>query len=77
MATSMLILSAASGLALGAGPAFFAGAFAANAHALWQIDTVDLDSPASCLAKFKSNAALGALLTAGIVLDRWTGITYF
>lgn len=66
-------LQACSGTALGAGPLFYAGVAAATGHAVWQVHTVDLDVPAQCLAKFKSNAALGALLTAGTVADRWTG----
>jgi len=33
-----------------------------------QIYTVDLDNPDDCLAKFKSNTQLGAVMFIGIVL---------
>lgn len=35
-----------------------------------QIATVDLQSPADCAAKFKSNAALGGVVFAAAVLGR-------
>jgi 4-hydroxybenzoate polyprenyltransferase len=36
-------------------------------HLTWQILTVDLDDPADCLAKFRSNRWIGWILLAGIV----------
>lgn len=71
LAAAMCALQACSGVALGAGPLYFAGVAGSAAHALWQVRTVDLDAPADCLAKFKSNAWLPAPLMAGIVSDRW------
>ena len=35
-------------------------------HLTWQILTVDLDDPADCLAKFRSNRWIGWILLAGI-----------
>jgi 4-hydroxybenzoate polyprenyltransferase len=34
---------------------------------LWQAARADIDSPADCLAKFKSNRVTGWLLLGGIV----------
>ena len=36
-------------------------------HLAWQILTVDLDDPADCLAKFRSNRWVGWILLAGIL----------
>ncbi len=36
-------------------------------HLTWQILTVDLDDPADCLAKFRSNRWIGWLLLIGII----------
>ena len=35
---------------------------AAGAHMLWQVQTLDIDSPANCLAVFRSNRETGALI---------------
>eukprot|EP00892_Ulva_mutabilis_P006971 jgi/Ulvmu1/4646/UM002_0377.1 len=70
LAVGMGCLQGVSGLALGAGPAYYIGVSAGIAHVMWQIHDVDLDVPASCLQKFKSNAGMGALPMAGFVLDR-------
>jgi 4-hydroxybenzoate polyprenyltransferase len=40
-------------------------------HLTWQILTVDLDDPADCLAKFRSNRWIGWLLLIGIVAGQW------
>ncbi len=39
----------------------------------WQIGTVDMESPADCLAKFRANRWLGLILFAGILLARRFG----
>ena len=39
-------------------------------HLAWQTLTVDIDSPADCLDKFRSNRAVGWLLLAGIAAGR-------
>jgi 4-hydroxybenzoate polyprenyltransferase len=36
-------------------------------HLFWQVLTVDLDDPADCLAKFRSNCWIGWILLIGIV----------
>ena len=42
-------------------------AIAGAAQLLWQVARVELDDPADCLAKFKSNRLFGWILLAGIV----------
>ncbi len=38
---------------------------------LWQVARVELDDPADCLAKFKSNRLIGWILLAGIGAGQW------
>lgn len=38
-------------------------------HMVWQLRTLDINDPANCLVRFKSNSALGWLLFAGITLS--------
>jgi 4-hydroxybenzoate polyprenyltransferase len=40
-------------------------------HLAWQTLAVDIDDPADCLAKFRSNRWIGWLLLAGIVAGRY------
>jgi len=49
---------------------YWLGLMGCAAHFAWQIKTVDLDSPESCMAKFKSNTTVGALLFAGGLISR-------
>ena len=53
------------------GPAYYAGLLAAGSHLTWQIRTVDLDSRADCLAKFRSNRDFGALVFSAIVAGKY------
>ena len=46
---------------------FYLGLAAAAAQLCWQAAAVDIDSPADCLAKFKSNKWLGLILFAAIL----------
>src|SRR5271163_1923796 len=46
---------------------FWVGLAAATAQLLWQAAHVDIDRPADCLTKFRSNRAVGWLMLAGIV----------
>lgn len=39
------------------------------AHLQWQLRTVDLNNPSSCMKGFQSNKWLGAIILAGIVID--------
>jgi 4-hydroxybenzoate polyprenyltransferase len=43
---------------------------ATGAHLIWQALWVEIDRPADCLAKFKSNRWIGWILLIGIVLGR-------
>lgn len=49
---------------------FYVALAGVASHLVWQIRTVDLDSRADCLTKFKSNRDLGALMFTGIVLGK-------
>jgi 4-hydroxybenzoate polyprenyltransferase len=63
---------AAAGLAAGLGIPFWAG-FAGSALQLaWQAARLAVDDPADCLAKFRSNRAVGWLMFAGIVAGHFT-----
>lgn len=55
-----------------AGAIGYAGLAAVALHLAWQTARVDIDSPADCLAKFRSNRWIGWLLLAGIVAGRLT-----
>ena len=57
----------ASGAAAGLGIAFYLALAAAAVQLGWQAARVATDDPADCLAKFRSNRAVGWLLFAGIV----------
>jgi 4-hydroxybenzoate polyprenyltransferase len=48
-------------------PVYFAGLLVIALHFAWQIAFLKPGDPADCLAKFKSNAQVGLLLTAAIV----------
>lgn len=54
----------------GASGAYYLGLFAVSLHFFWQIRTVDFADPLSCRRIFRSNAALGALMLAGILTAR-------
>jgi len=46
---------------------YYAGLALIALHFAWQIVFLKPDNPADCLARFKSNAQVGLLLTAAIV----------
>ncbi len=60
-------LLAAAGWSAGLAWPYYAGLAAAGGQLVWQAAKVDIDSPADCLAKFKSNKWFGLFLLAGIV----------
>ncbi|HEX9809321.1 MAG TPA: 4-hydroxybenzoate octaprenyltransferase [Alphaproteobacteria bacterium] len=60
-------LIAAAGYVAGLGWAFWPMLAAAYAQLLWQVCRVDLDDPADCLDKFRSNRLFLALVLAAIV----------
>jgi 4-hydroxybenzoate polyprenyltransferase len=65
------VLWAIAGVATGAGHWFRLGLAAATVQLFWQAARVNPDDPADCLAKFRSNRAVGWLLFAGIVAGHW------
>ncbi len=56
-----------AGLAAGLGWPFYLGMAGVAGQFAWQIATLDIDDPANCLARFRSNRATGWILLAGIV----------
>ncbi len=60
-------LWAAAGAADGLGPTFFAALAFVAVQLFWQAARVDIDDPADCLQKFRSNRVTGWLMLAGIV----------
>jgi 4-hydroxybenzoate polyprenyltransferase len=65
-----LVLWAAAGLAAGLAAPGGIGLVLAAVPLAWQAARVDLDDPADCLDKFRSNRLVGWLLLAGIVAGR-------
>lgn len=63
-----IALAAAAGLAGGLHGAYIAFLAAPAAHFAWQIRSVKIDDPASCLAIFKSNREAGFLVLAALFL---------
>ncbi len=64
---------AVAGALAGLGWGFYALGLAALGHLLWQAAAIDIDHPADCLAKFKSNRDFGLLLFAAVVAGQVTG----
>ena len=63
-----LIAWAIAGYLADLNPVYYAGLLLIAGHFGWQIALLKPDDQADCLAKFKSNAHLGLLLTAAIVV---------
>ena len=51
----------------GTGPLVYVGLLMALGHAVWQIVTLDIDSPADCLAKFRANHIFGWIVFLAIL----------
>ena len=62
-----LLLWAAAGAAAGLGILFWAGLAGSALQLAWQAARVATDDPADCLAKFRSNRAVGWLMLGGII----------
>jgi len=60
---------ALAGMLAGAEIVFLLGMGAAGAHLFWQVATLDIDDPANCLKRFRSNRDFGAIIFAAILLD--------
>ena len=65
-AAALTLWGSAGGIA-GMRAPFWVGLALAAAQLAWQAARVDIDDPADCLAKFRSNRLVGWLLLAGIV----------
>jgi 4-hydroxybenzoate polyprenyltransferase len=63
-------LWAAAGWRAGIGAPFWLGLGLAAGQLAWQAAQVDIDDPADCLSKFRSNRYVGWLVLAGIVCGR-------
>ena len=71
-AVAVALIGVAGSLAGLAWP-FYLGLGLAAAQLAWQAARVDIDAPADCLAKFKSNKGLGLIVFAAIVAGRVAG----
>lgn len=60
-----------AGAAVGLRAAFWLGLVLAAVQLAWQAARVDIDDPADCLEKFRSNRLIGWLMLAGIVGGRF------
>ncbi len=65
-----LALLAAAGWAAGLGPGFYLLLAAVALHFAWQVATLDLDDPASCLRRFRSNRELGLLVCLALLAGK-------
>jgi 4-hydroxybenzoate polyprenyltransferase len=65
-----LALLAAAGWAAGLGPGFHLLLIAVAGHFAWQVRTLELDDPASCLRRFRSNRELGLLVCLALLAGK-------
>ncbi len=65
---TFLAIAASFALA-GIGPVAYVGLLAGGVMLVWQILVLDIDNPDQCLALFKSNNRVGALIFAGLLLS--------
>ena len=68
-----IALAALAGHLAGLSWPFYAGLAIVASHFWWQVVTLDIDDPVSCLARFKSNRDAGLILLLAIVVDRAVG----
>jgi 4-hydroxybenzoate polyprenyltransferase len=71
-ATTVVLLMVAGGLA-GMGAGFYVLIGAAAVHFGWQVRTLDLDDPQSCLVRFRSNRDVGLLILLAILAGQVGG----
>ena len=62
-----VLLMLAAGATAGLGWPFLAGVAGVALHFAWQVATLNIDDPANCLLRFRSNRFVGWILLAGIV----------
>jgi 4-hydroxybenzoate polyprenyltransferase len=65
-----LALIAAAGWSAGLGPLFYLMLALVAGHFAWQVRTLDIDAPPSCLQRFRSNRELGLLVCLAILAGR-------
>jgi 4-hydroxybenzoate polyprenyltransferase len=65
-----VLLLALAGAQVGLGPGFYAVLALVALHFAWQVRTLDIDDPRSCLARFRSNRDAGLLVAAAILAGR-------
>ena len=65
-----LVLLAAAGWSAGLGPGFYVLLLAVAGHFAWQIRTLELDDPGSCLRRFRSNRDLGLLVCLALLAGK-------
>lgn len=58
-----------AGWLAGAQNLFYAGLALAAAHFYWQVRTLDIDTPANCLVRFKSNRTIGVIIFFAICAE--------
>jgi len=58
-----------AGWFVGAKLLFFTFLCMASLHATWQITTLDINDPANCLTRFRSNGIFGLMIFIGIMTD--------
>ncbi len=63
------LIGVAGGL-VGLGWPFYVGLVIGAGHLIWQALSVDIDNPADCLAKFKSNRLFGWIILFAVVAGR-------
>ena len=61
------VLMLAAGVAVEIDWPFYLAVAGVAAHFAWQVATLDIDDPAGCLLRFKSNRYVGWILLAGII----------
>lgn len=65
-----LVLIGVSGWLAGLGVYFYPALACASLHLVWQVVTLDLNSPKNCLARFSSNRDFGLLVFASVLIGQ-------
>jgi 4-hydroxybenzoate polyprenyltransferase len=65
-----LALIGVAGWLVAPGPGFYVMLGLAGVHLAWQVRTIDLDDPASCLARFRSNREFGLLVFLALLAGK-------
>jgi 4-hydroxybenzoate polyprenyltransferase len=64
-----LVLLAMAVSSAGGGVVAYAGLLIAGLHMVWQVVTLDTDSPDNCLERFRSNRTTGWIIFIGLLLE--------